>query len=194
MATRRAAPPRTVDVVTAAVPLPPGEGPDVGDFRQGTPGSRWALGRYLVGRAVVAYLDRALYVLAILVLALGAAAWWFVSGWLGAPLVLIALAVLAVRALLATLLRGLTGPAQPGPADQRLNALVEQTRADVRRELRRIGLPSRPWTLPLLAMRLAGRRRAETFQKLREFRADNVVSASRVDELHLLLGVHVDRW
>jgi hypothetical protein len=194
MTTRRTGRPGTVDVVTAAVPLPPGEGPEVGDFRQGTPGSRWALGRYLVGRAVVAYLDRALYVLAILVLGLGAAAWWLVSAWLGVPLVLVGLAVLGVRGLVATLVRGLTGTPKSGPADQRLNLLVDETRADVRRELRRIGLPSRSWTLPLLAIRLAGRRRAETFQKLREFRADNVVSASRVDELHLLLGVHVDRW
>jgi hypothetical protein len=194
MTTRRTGRPGTVDVVTAAVPLPPGEGPEVGDFRQGTPGSRWALGRYLVGRAVVAYLDRALYVLAILVLGLGAAAWWLVTAWLGVPLVLVGLAVLGVRALVATLVRGLTGTPKSGPADQRLNLLVDETRADVRRELRRIGLPSRPWTLPLLGIRLAGRRRAETFQKLREFRADNVVSASRVDELHLLLGVHVDRW
>src|SRR5262249_934575 len=34
----------TVGGVTA---LPPPDGPDVGSFEQGTPGSRWALGRYL---------------------------------------------------------------------------------------------------------------------------------------------------
>jgi hypothetical protein len=173
--------------MTAALPLPSGDGPEVGDFRQGTPGSRWALGRYLVGRAVIGYVDRFLYVLAVVILVLAALAWWLVSPWLGVPLLLIGLGVLGVRALAAALIRGLTGAGQFGPSEDRLRALVADTGGDVRRELRRIGLPSRPWTLPLLVVRLLGKRRVQTLQRLREFRADNVVPAARVDELHLLL-------
>jgi hypothetical protein len=173
--------------VSAAIPLPSEDGPEVGDFRQGTPASRWALGRYLVGRSVIGYVDRFLYVLAVVILALGALAWWLVSPWLGVPIVLIGLGVLAVRAIAGALIRGLTGAGQFGPEDERLRSLVADTGGDVRRELRRIGLPNRPWTLPLLALRLVGRRRAQTLQRLREFRADNVVPAARVDELHLLL-------
>jgi hypothetical protein len=161
--------------------------PDVGDFRLGTPQSRWALGHYLIGRAIIADLDRALYLIAVGTLIVAALAWWFVSPWLGVPLVLIALSVLAVRALAGALLRGLTGAGRRGSGDERLRALVDETGGDVRRELRRIGLPSRPWTLPLLALRLLGRRRRETLVRMSEFRADNVVSAARVDELHLLL-------
>src|ERR1700760_2365996 len=99
---------RTVIFMTAAIPLPSdgspdsgpnGSRPQVGDFRQGTSASRWALGRYLVGRAVINYVDRAMYVLAVVILVLGALAWWQVSAWLGVPIVLVGLAVLAVRAL-----------------------------------------------------------------------------------------------
>jgi len=160
---------------------------EVGDFRQGSPASRWALARYLVGRAVVDYVSRALYVFALIVLALGGLSWWAVSAWLGVPVVLIGFGVLAVRALLAALLRGLSGAAYFGPVEKSLGRLVADTRGDVRRELRRIGLPSRALTLPLLARRLAGRRRAETMARLREFDLDGVVSSSRLDELHLLM-------
>lgn len=165
----------------------PWDGPEVGDFRQGSPASRWALARYLVGRAVVDYVSRALYVFALLVLALGALSWWGVSAWLGVPVVLVGFGVLAVRALLAALLRGLSGAAYFGPVEKSLGRLVADTRADVRRELHRIGLPSRVLTLPLLGLRLAGRRRGETMARLGTFDLDGVVSASRLDELHLLM-------
>ena len=173
--------------MTAPIPLPSGDGPEVGEFRQGTPGSRWALGRYLVGRSIAGYVDRALYFLAVVILLLGALSWWQVSPWLGVPLILIGLAALAVRAVVGAIVRALTGAGQLGSSENRLQALVADTGADVRRELRRIGLPSRRWTMPLLALRLTGKRRAQTLQKLREFRADNVVPSARVDELHMLL-------
>jgi len=64
---------------------------------------------------------------------------------------------------------------------------VSDTHGDVLRELRRLGLPSHLWTLPLLALRLAGRRRAETFERLRAFDIDRAVPKARLDELHLLL-------
>ena len=55
-------------------------------------------------------------------------------------------------------------------------------------ELRRIGLPGRVWTLPLLAVRLLGRRRrGETLERLRTFELERAVPRSRLDELHLLL-------
>jgi len=173
--------------VSAAIPLPPGDGPEVGDFRQGTPQSRWALGHYLIGRAILAYVDRALYLLALVIVIVAALAWWLVSPWLGVPLLLVGLAVLVLRAITAALVRGLTGAGRFGPSEERLRTLVAETGGDVRREMRRIGLPSRPWTLPLLAVRLLGRRRSETIARMRQFRADNVVSGTRVDELHLLL-------
>lgn len=159
----------------------------MGDFRQGTAQSRWALGRYLIGRAIARDLDRGLYILAVAILVSAALAWWLVSPWVGVPLMLLGLGVLAIRAVAGAVVRGLTGAGRRGAGDDRLRALVADTGMDVRHELRRIGLPSRPWTLPLLAIRLLGRRRADTVVRMREFRADNVILPARVDELHLLL-------
>lgn len=56
------------------------------------------------------------------------------------------------------------------------------------RELRRIGLPGRVVTLPLLALRLPGRRRrADTVTRLRGFDIERVVPKARLDETFLLL-------
>jgi hypothetical protein len=69
-----------------------------------------------------------------------------------------------------------------------MRRLVAETRGDIRTELRRIGVPSRMWTLPLLVWRLARRaRRAETLQRLRGFDAERVVSRSRLDEVHMIV-------
>ena len=56
------------------------------------------------------------------------------------------------------------------------------------RELRRIGLPGRVWTLPLLAFRLfSSRRRQDTLARLRTFQVERAVPRARLDELHLVL-------
>jgi hypothetical protein len=78
-------------------------------------------------------------------------------------------------------------------AEQKLRALVADTRKDVARELRRLGLPSRTVTMPLLGVRLAGRRRGEALAKLRNFDVERVVPGGRLDELHLLLGSRARR-
>lgn len=168
-----------------------GEYAYVGEFRQGSDASRWALARYLVGRAIGEAVGRSLLVVAVLILAaaglleVGGHPFWAVL------CVLAALGVLLVRATLRALLRPLTAIGATGIAaatEARLRSAVDDTRADVLRELRRLGLPGRTWTLPLLALRLARRRkRADTLERLRGFDVDKVVPASRVDELHLLL-------
>ncbi len=172
------------------LPLPPGDRPDladVGDFRQGTAASQWALSRYLVGRAVGAHIARALFLLALAFVALAVGSHWFTPTWVTVLVALVAVSLLAVRALLAAVLRGLTGGAVFHPIEPQLRALVADTRHDVQRELRRIGLPSHVLTAPLLAGRLLGRRRARTVERLRGFRIDHVVPQSRLDELHLLV-------
>ncbi len=166
--------------------VPADEGPEVGDFRPGSPASQWALSRYLISRAVADYVNRSLYLVSLAVIVAGAVAWWGVSAWLGVPLVLIGFLALGFRALIAALLRGLFESSLAG-ADPRLRQLVSETRRDVRRELRRIGVPSTALTLPLLGMRLAGRNRQRTLARLRSFQLSRVVSPSRVDQLHLLL-------
>jgi hypothetical protein len=172
----------------AALPPPDRDEPEVGAFEQGTPASRWALGRYLVGRAIGEYVSGVLLVFAVVVLGLAALVWWLGPMWLAVLIGLVALSVLLLRWLLGAALRRLTGVGYFGPHEGRMRRLVTDTRGDVRIELRRQGLPSRVWTMPLLAVRLARRgRRAETLQRLRRFDVERVIPAARLDELHLMV-------
>jgi hypothetical protein len=170
------------------LPPPQRDHPDVGAFEQGTPGSRWALGRYLVGRAIGEYVSRALTLFALIAVGLTALVWWLGPHWLAVLIGVFALTVLLLRSLLGAVLRRVTGVGYFGPAEDRMRRMVAETRGDVRSELRRIGVPSRTWTLPLLVWRLARRaRRAETLRRLRSFDAERVVSRSRLDELHMIV-------
>lgn len=164
---------------------------DVGGFRQGSEASRWALARFLVGRAVGESLGRGLALLGVAGLAAAVLLWW--QGWVlaAALIALVTLGVLLMRALLLAVLRRLT--ALPGTST-RLKAVVRETRRDVLGELRRIGLPGRTWSLPLLALRLLRpTRREPTLQRLRHFELERAVPARRLDELHLLLRSAPDR-
>ncbi len=177
----------TVGRVTA-LPPPDPDGPEVGDFDQGTPGSRWALGRYLVGRAIGEYLNRALMLFALVVVALAVCVWWLGPRWLAVLIGVFAVTVLLLRWGLSAVLRRATGVGYFSPLEGRMRRLVADTRGDVRVELRRIGVPSRMWTLPLLAWRLdRPRHRGETLRRLRQFDVERVVPRSRLDELHLIV-------
>lgn len=169
-----------------AAGAPPPE-PEVGDFRQGSPLSQWALSRYLVGRAVAESAGIALLLLALGVLGLAAVAEWALhSTLLAVLLVIVAVLVLLLRRVLLAVVRRLT--AVDRPVEDRLTALVADTRSDVLRELRRVGLPGRTLTLPLLALRfLRRRRRAQTVTRLRAFEIERVVPKARLDETFLLL-------
>jgi len=161
---------------------------EVGEFRQGSPLSQWALARYLVGRAIGESVSRTLLVVAgLLLLAAVAVQWGLHLTLVTVLIVIVLLGVLLLRWLLRAILRRLTAADRYGPIEERLRELVSDTHGDVLRELRRLGLPSHLWTLPLLALRLAGRRRAETFERLRAFDIDRAVPKARLDELHLLL-------
>ena len=160
---------------------------DVGSFRQGSSGSQFALSRYLVGRAVAEALSRGLMIVAVALLVIAGLVDWAGSLFWTVVIVVVAVGVLLLRAALLAVLRRLPLMAGQPSADARISSLVKDTRKDVLRELRRLGLPGRTWSLPLLAIRLIGKRRAETTEKLRGFDVDRVVPAARLDELHLLL-------
>lgn len=162
---------------------------EVGDFRQGSPLSRWALARYLVGRAIGESVGSTLLIVALALLAVAAVCEWVVHSTLLAVLIAIfAIGVLLIRAVLRAVLRRLTEADRYGPLETRLRELVSDTRGDVLRELRRVGLPSHTLTLPLLAIRLIGKRRKATLARLREFDITRAVPKARIDELHMLLG------
>lgn len=175
------------DGVDGTEPTAGGSGPEIGSFRQGSLGSQWALGRYLVGRAVAEALSRGLLLLAVVLLAGAAGIWAAGSTFWGVVVGILAVAVVLMRRVVLAVLRRLRVAGGDPALDARLGQLVAATRKDVLAELRRLGLPSRSWTLPLLAVRLLGRRRRETADKLRAFQIDRVVPAARLDEVHLLL-------
>ena len=161
---------------------------DIGDFEQGSPLSRWALARYVVGRVILERVSLTLLVLAggLGLLAVLAQVTLH-STFLTVVLLVLVGAVLLMRWGLRAVLNRLMGAKAYGPLEQRLGAVVDGARSDVFAELRRVGLPSRVLTLPLIAVRLAGRRRQETLGRIREFEAERAVSRARVDELHLVL-------
>jgi hypothetical protein len=163
--------------------------PEVGQFRQGSPLSQWGLARYLVGRAITESVGTALLVVAVVVLALAALVEWGAHSTVVAVLiVLVAVAVLILRWAMLAIIRRLTGFRRFGPLEERMTALVDDTRSDVLRELRRLDLPGRTLTLPLLAFRFLGReRRKDTIAKLRKFDVGRAVPKARVDEMFLLL-------
>ncbi|MDT4918042.1 MAG: hypothetical protein QOI15_610 [Pseudonocardiales bacterium] len=162
---------------------------DVGRYEQGSPISRWALARYLVGRAIGESVGSTLLTVAVVLLALAAVGQWVIhSTLLAVLLAIVAVGVLLIRGVLRAVLRRLTEADRYGPVETRLRALVSDTRGDVLRELRRVGLPSHTITLPILAFRLIGRRRKETVVRLREFDITQAVPKARLDELHMLLG------
>jgi hypothetical protein len=161
---------------------------EVGAFRPGTPASQAALARYLTGRAIAESVGRALLLVALLVLVVAALCWAAHLRVPGVLLLVVAVVVLLMRVAVLALLRRITAFRGYHPLEERLVALVRDTRVDVHRELRRLGLPSRTLTLPLLAVRFLRRRqRGPTLERLRQFRIERVVPASRIDELHLLL-------
>lgn len=172
----------------AALPQGPKENIDVGSFEQGSQFSRWALSRYLVGRAIGESVNGCLLVVGIGVLGLAVLSEWL--GHLAALAVLLgvlAIGIFLLRAVLGAMLRRFTVVSRSATGEHRLRALVRDTRSDVLRELRRLGLPGRTVTMPLLALRMFGRRRSETVRRLRGFDLDNVVPRARLDELHMIV-------
>jgi hypothetical protein len=167
-----------------------GAGADVGDvgaFRPGTSGSRWALSRYLVGRAIGEQVATALLVVALAVIAIAVGLYLVAPAWLAVMVGVIGLGLLLMRAAVGALIRRVTGVGRFGALEERVQGLVAETRGDVRRELRRLGLPSHTVTMPVLAVRLLGRRRGEVIDRLRDFDIDRVVPAGRVDDVHLVM-------
>lgn len=162
----------------------------MGRFRPGDAVSSAVLARYLVGRVLAERLSASLY-LAGLLIVLGAVALWLGGvHWLAVLVGLVGLAVLAARALLMAVLRGLMAVGRLGDAEGKVRRLVRDTRGDFRRELRRLHLPASLLGMPLLALRLLGRRRRETLDRLSGFDVTRVVPTDRLDDLSFI--VHND--
>lgn len=165
-------------------------GPEVG-FGGSDPITAGLLARYLVGRVVAARVSVSLMVTALVILAGAVALWVWGPHWLAVLVGLVALAVVAFRALVMAILRRVMGVGRLGPVEEKVRALVGDTQGDLRRELRRIGLPATVFGMPFLLFRFLGRRRAETLTRLHEFDVNRVVPRSRQDELRFLVHNHL---
>ena len=167
---------------------------DVGSFEQGSEFSRWALARYIVGRVILERVSWALLVVALVLVGLAVVSQWVLhSTLLAVLLVILAVGVFAMRGLLRLVLRRLMNAKAYGPMEDRVSDIVNGASAGVFRELRRVGLPGRIITLPLLVVRLVGRRRADTMARIRRFEVDRAVPKASRDELYLVLRQSVGR-
>ena len=154
-------------------PVTPTSAPTTSLLRAGRRLSRWALARYIVGRVILERVSWVLLVAALAALALAAVSEWVLhSTLLAVLLVLVALGVLALRGLLRLVLHRLMNTRAYGPLEKQVAGIVNGASRGVLLELRRVGLPSRLVTLPLLLFRLLGKRRAETMQRIRRFEVD----------------------
>ena len=167
----------------------PGQ-PEVG-FGGSDPITAGLLARYLVGRVVATRVSISLMITALVILAGAAALWVWGPHWLAILVGLVALAVIAFRALVMAILRRVMGVGRLGPIEDKIRALVGDTQGDLRRELRRIGLPATVLGVPFLVWRFVGKRRTDTLTRLRQFDVNRVVPRSRQDELHFLVRTHL---
>jgi hypothetical protein len=149
------------------------------------------LRRYLLTRALGRSVINTVQWSGVAILLIAALCWLAGVKVLAVLIGLVAVLVLVVRAALSGLERRLSGARRLGPLEPQVAALVARTNRGLRRELRRVGLPSLPWAPLLIALRIIRPfRRAETLRALSRVDLAGVVPASRLDELQLLLQSH----
>jgi hypothetical protein len=162
--------------------------PAVGRFRPGSLSTQLALGRYLVGRVIIARVNAGLMVTALVIIAIAALVWWVGPHWLAILVALLALPVLIVRALVRWFIARITDAHTFGPAEAQVRTMIGDTGGDFRRELRRIGVPASIFSFPLLLIRLMrSSSRRTLLERIRAFDLTKVVPPSRVDELQMLI-------
>lgn len=161
---------------------------EVGHFGPASATTQAALRRYLLTRALGSSVVNTVQWTGVVVLILAALCWLGGVKVLAVLVGLFALLIFAVRALLSAIQRRLAGSDKLGPLEPRVAALVARTRRDLRRELRRVGLPGVPWAPLLIALRLIRPyRRVPTMQALSRIDLSKAVPPSQLDELELLL-------
>ena len=161
---------------------------EVGNIGPSSAAGQAVLRRYLLTRALGSSIVHAVQWTGVVVLLLAALSWVGGMKLLAGLLGLLAVLVLGVRGALNAIQRRLSGAHRLGPLEPRVASLVTRTRRELRRELRRVGLPGVPWAPLLIAWRLVRPlRRARTVEALSRIDLTKVVPPSRVDELQILL-------
>jgi len=137
--------------------------------------------RYLLGRLAVDHLRR-LTRWAWLVPVLGLFLLLVRPRWIGMAVFVLGVLLLGARAVAAIVLDRLSLAHRFRSCEHDLRSAVEAGKASLRVELRRAGLPSRSWHLPVFALRLArGSARADTRSRLRRVDIDRVLPRAQLD-------------
>jgi hypothetical protein len=137
--------------------------------------------RYLLGRLAVDHLRR-LTRWAWLVPVLGLFLLLVRPRWIGMAVFVLGVLLLGARAVAAIALDRLSLAHRFRSSEHDLRSAVEAGKASLRVELRRAGLPSRSWHLPVFALRLArGSARADTRSRLRQVDVDRVLPRAQLD-------------
>jgi len=102
--------------------------------------------------------------------------------WIGVAVLVLAALLLAARVGAVRLLSRLSLGRRFRPVEDELRAAVEAGKANLRGELRRAGLPSTPWAIPLSVVRLArGGDRAQSRSRLLDIGIDRVLPRAQLD-------------
>jgi hypothetical protein len=138
--------------------------------------------RYLLGRLAVDHV-RGLTRWIWLGVLLGAALAVLVDPvWVGVAVMAVSALVIGGRLVAVRSLTRLSLAPRFRPAEDGLRSAVEAGKASLRVELRRVGLPTRSWRLPVFALRLArGQTRAQSRSRLRQVDVDRVLPRAQLD-------------
>ncbi len=143
--------------------------------------------RYLLGRLAVDHLRR-LTGWMWLVPLLGLGLLLVRPRWIGVGVLALGVLVLVSRFAAMWVLRRVSLPPRFRPVEEELRSAVEAGKANLRVELRRVGLPSRSWHLPVFVFRLArGDARAQARSRLREVDVDRVLPRAQLEKALRLL-------
>jgi hypothetical protein len=137
--------------------------------------------RYLLGRLAIDHARR-LTVWVPAVPVAGSVLLLVQPRWIGGVLLGLGVLLVGGRVGLVRLLRRISLPRQFRPVETALRDAVEAGKANLRVELRRAGLPSRSWQVPVYVLRLArGTGRATTRARLRDVDVDLVLPRAQLD-------------
>lgn len=146
--------------------------------------------RFLVGRTAVDQLNRVFRV-SWVVAAAGLVMVYTGPRVLGAALLALSLVLVAVRAVAVRTVERIALAREYRGVEDELAGAVEAGKANVRRELERVGLPSSRWRMPLFMMGLARRSgRVEAKTRLEHINLEQVLPQVQIERaMRILHGV-----
>lgn len=143
--------------------------------------------RYLVGRTAIDQLKR-ISALGWLIAAVGLGLLIIGPRIVGVALLVLAALVACARFTLVRVIDRMSLARQYRPIESEFSGAVEAGKANIRRELERVGLPSTRWRMPMFLVRLARRSgRDEVLGRLSQIDLSQVLPQVQIDRAFRLL-------